>query len=71
MTVVFAAMDEAMSHYSTGTQTMSHKYIGVFKKEYQSFAKTLAHLASSFSLHETNENRKLATAIDETGINWR
>ena len=65
--IFILAMDESMSQYSAGTQNMSQKYMGVFKKEYQAFGKSLDNLATSFSLHETEQNRLLTTAIDETG----
>ena len=60
-------MDEAISQYSHATVNMANKYMSVFKKEYQSFGRSLTYLADSFSLHLNESNKNLTIATRQAG----
>ena len=62
-----AAMDDAISQYASCTQNLSSKYSSLFKKEYQTFGKAVINVATSFNLHQTNQNKNLSQAIKQTG----
>ena len=60
-------MDEAISQYSSSTHNMSNKYVGVFKKEYQSYGKAVNNVANSFDLHQTEQSKALTAAMKQAG----
>ena len=62
-------MDDSISQYSSSTQSMTNKYMGLFKREYQSFGKAVNNVATSLNTHQTEQNKSLTSAIKHTGIN--
>jgi len=60
-------MDDAISNYSTSTSNMTHRYQGLFKKEYQSFGKAITNVANSFNLHQSEQSKSLTVAMKQTG----
>ncbi|CAK8698075.1 unnamed protein product [Clavelina lepadiformis] len=61
------AMDDSISQYSSSTQSMTNKYMGLFKREYQSFGKAVNNVATSLNTHQTEQNKSLTSAIKHTG----
>ncbi|XP_002127441.2 sorting nexin-33-like [Ciona intestinalis] len=61
------SMDDSVSNITSCAQSMASKHYGLFKREYQSYGKSITSLSTVFNMHQTTNNKSLTNAIKHTG----